>query len=194
MSSKPDVTLGHEDALILVDVQHDFCPGGKLAVDEGHEVVDVLNAWIERAREGGAVIVASRDWHPEGHVSFEAQGGEWPEHCVQGTEGAELHSELALPDDAILVSKGNVRERDNYSAFEGTGLAPVLGERGVRRVWIGGLAQDVCVKATALDSVKHGFRTSVILDATRPVTSEGGREAIRAMREAGVAIVGEGDG
>jgi len=191
MTVPSNVTLSREDALILVDVQNDFCAGGKLAIPECDEVVDRLNAWIERARQADAAIVASRDWHPVGHCSFKEQGGEWPEHCVQDTEGARLHPDLAIPDDCQIVTKGHLPDRDAYSAFDTTGLAAELGLRGVKRVWIGGLALDVCVEATALAAAKEGFQTNVILDATRPVTEEGGRRAIQQMREAGVAILGE---
>jgi len=192
MPPEPTVTLTAEDALILVDVQNDFCPGGKLSIREGDQVIAPLNTWIARARQGGALVVASRDWHPPAHASFETQGGDWPEHCLQHSTGAEIHPDLDLEEDDILVSKGNVAERDAYSAFDGTGLAAVLGEHGIRRVWIGGLALDVCVEATALAAAREGFQTNVILDATRPVTDDGASASLQRMREAGVAILSGG--
>jgi nicotinamidase/pyrazinamidase len=177
-------TLQPTDALVIVDVQNDFCPGGALAVAGGDEVVPVLNRWIEAAREGGAQVIASRDWHPRGHVSFQDRGGPWPAHCVQDTWGAAFHPELSLPPDTLVITKGADRDRDNYSAFRGTGLADTLRGRNVRRVWVGGLALDVCVRATVLDALKDGFEVHLIQDATRPVEAAGGRRAVEEMRTA----------
>lgn len=177
--------LRQGDALIVVDVQPDFCPGGKLAIDDGDSVIPVLNDWIDAARREGVPVYASRDWHPAGHVSFEESGGPWPEHCVQDTAGAEFHPDLKLPDDAVKISKGVRLDKDQYSAFDDTGLAGHLKDRGVNRVWIGGLAEDVCVHATVVDACKSGFETLLIPDATRPVTEEGGRKARSEMEEAG---------
>lgn len=173
------------DALIVVDVQPDFCPGGKLAIDDGDAVIPVLNDWIAAALDRDIPVYASRDWHPAGHVSFEASGGQWPEHCVQDTPGAQFHPDLALPDDAVKISKGVRLDKDQYSAFDDTGLAGHLRERGVKRVWIGGLAEDVCVHATVIDACKAGFDTRVIPEAVRPVTAEGGKDARREMERAG---------
>ena len=177
------------DALIVVDVQRDFCPGGSLAIAEGDAVVPALNAWIGRAMEAGAPVVASCDWHPADHLSFQPQGGEWPVHCVQDTDGAAFHPDLKLPPDALVVRKGDRTDRDQYSAFDATGLADELRRRNVTRVWIGGLAEDVCVRATALDAAKAGLETHVIAAATRPVTQAGGETARAEMRAAGVTIV-----
>src|SRR5262249_46250784 len=149
-----------------VDVQNDFCPGGALPVAEGHQVVPVLNRWIEAARRGGARIVASRDCHPPGHVSFRDRGGPWPVHCVQDTPGAAFHPGLNLPAEAAVLSKGSAPDRDNYSPFADTGLADTLRRQGVRRVWVGGLAQDVCVRAAVLDALAAGFEVHLIEDAT----------------------------
>jgi nicotinamidase/pyrazinamidase len=173
------------DALLLVDVQIDFCPGGALPIDRGDDVVPVLNRWVEAAVDSGVPVYASRDWHPRSHVSFRESGGEWPVHCVQDTAGAQFHAGLTLPDTASVVTKGTRFDRDQYSAFDETGLASELRRRGVRRVWIGGLAQDVCVRATVLDALGEGFETIVIADATRPVTAEGGESALEDMRQAG---------
>lgn len=186
-----DVTnpLRSGDALVLVDVQRDFCPGGALPIADGDKVVPVLNAWIGKAAEAGVPVVASADWHPPDHLSFAPQGGEWPVHCVRETEGATFHPDLKLPPDAIIVRKGDRTDRDQYSAFDATGLTEQLRGGGVKRVWIGGLAEDVCVRATALDAAKAGFDTAVIAAATRPVTAEGGEKARADMRAAGVTIV-----
>ncbi len=182
--------LTAKDALIAVDVQNDFCPGGALAVADGDRVIPVLNDWLRRAAATDAVIVASRDWHPADHCSFSEQGGPWPLHCVRETEGAQFHPALALPQDTLVVNKGEAQERDNYSAFDGTGLAERLREQGVERIWVGGLAQDVCVKATVIDGCEAGFETHLIAAATRPVEVEpgDGERAIAAMRAAGARI------
>ena len=176
------------DALIVVDVQRDFCPGGSLAIAGGDDVVPVLNRWIVEAIEAGIPVVASADWHPADHLSFKPQGGQWPVHCVQETDGATFHPDLKLPADAIIVRKGDRADRDQYSAFDATGLADDLRKRGVKRVWIGGLAEDVCVRATALDAAQAGFATHVIAAATKPVTAAGGEKARADMRAAGVEI------
>ncbi len=188
MSPDPRPQLGPSDAVLVVDVQQDFCPGGALAVPEGDRVVGVLNRWIRDAARGNAVVVASRDWHPRGHMSFVDRGGPWPEHCVQGTEGAELHPALDLPEDAVLLSKGQDLNRDAYSAFDGTGLAALLNERGVQRVFVGGLAQDVCVRASVLDALRYGFETHLIVDATRPVDPAAGERALDEMRATGAVF------
>lgn len=173
------------DALLVVDVQPDFCPGGKLAIERGDEVIPVINEWIAAAGEAGVPVYASRDWHPAHHVSFEESGGQWPEHCVQDTPGAQFHPDLRLPDDAVKISKGTRLDKDQYSAFDDTGLAPYLRDQGIKRLWVGGLAEDVCVHATVLDACREGFETRMIPDATRPVTPEGGEKARREMQEAG---------
>jgi nicotinamidase/pyrazinamidase len=182
--------LGKGDALVVVDVQNDFCPSGALPVKEGDQVVAVLNRWIEAAREAGAPVIASRDWHPPDHISFEERGGMWPRHCVQGSRGAEFHPELELGEEALVVSKGADPDRDSHSAFDRTELAGELRRLGVRRVWVGGLAQDVCVRATVLDSLREGFETHLLARATRPVDvdSGAGERSLEEMRAAGVII------
>lgn len=180
--------LRPNDALIVVDVQIDFCPGGALPIDRGDEVVPVLNRWIAAAAEAGLPICASRDWHPRHHLSFKESGGEWPVHCVQDSAGARFHPELRLPADALVVTKGVRFDRDQYSAFDETGLATELRKRGVRRLWIGGLAQDVCVRATVLDARREAFDAIVIADATLPVTPSGGARANEEMRRAGACV------
>ena len=178
------------DALIIVDVQNDFVPGGSLPIAEGHAVVPVLNEWIAAAQARGLPIYATRDWHPVGHVSFAERDGPWPVHCVQETPGAEFHPDLSLPPDAVIVSKGTHPDVEAYSGFDTTDLARRLRETGVERVWIGGLAQDVCVRATALDALAHGLTTHVIAAATRPVkTAPGDAEASFAELEAAGAHI-----
>jgi nicotinamidase/pyrazinamidase len=180
--------LRQGDALVVVDVQKDFCPGGALAIAGGDEIIPKINELIAQAQAGGALVVASRDWHPRSHVSFQARGGLWPEHCVAGSEGAAFHEHLRLPPGAIVVSKGQDRNRDQYSAFDGTALADLLRRRAVERVLVCGLALDVCVRASALDAARAGFDTHVLLEASRPATLEGGTEAINEMARAGVIV------
>jgi nicotinamidase/pyrazinamidase len=182
--------LDQGDVLLVVDVQNDFCTGGSLPVPMGEAVVPELNHWIAAAVAGGATVCASRDWHPPGHTSFRERGGPWPPHCVRDTRGAALRSDLHLPASVLIVDKGVQPDRDNYSAFDGTGLAERLRATGVTRVWVGGLALDYCVLATALDSVKEGFETHLLLRASRPVdvTLGDGDRAVDRMVAAGVLI------
>lgn len=185
-----------QDALVIVDVQNDFCPGGSLAVPEGDQVVPVLNRYARRFAEAGAPIFASRDWHPEKTTHFQAYGGVWPPHCVQGTRGAEFHPDLALPDGTIVVSKGMDPNADAYSCFQaddpnGMPFAAALGEKGAQRLFVGGLATDYCVKATVLDAAREGFQVVVLEDAIRAVNVNpgDGEKAIAEMEAAGAAFV-----
>jgi nicotinamidase/pyrazinamidase len=175
-------SLSSADAVLIVDVQNDFCPGGALPVAEGDWVVPVLNRWIDAARRGQALIVASRDWHPRNHISFRERGGPWPAHCVQDTPGAAFHPDLRLPLDALTVSKATTADKDSYSDFEDTDLTEMLRQRGVRRLWVGGLALDYCIRATVLDALAAGFEVHLILDATRPINLNPGDDQ-RALDE-----------
>jgi len=177
------------DGLLIVDVQKDFCPGGALAVEDGDRVVPGLNEWIAAAENKDVSVFASRDWHPKRHVSFEAEGGQWPVHCVQDTDGAAFHPDLKLPESVVVATKGTRFDRDQNSVFDGTGFAAFLKREKIGRLWIGGLAQDVCVLATALDAREAGFEVVVIREAMKPVTPEGGKEAIEKMEAAGVELV-----
>ena len=179
------------DALVIVDVQNDFLPGGQLPVPEGDAVIPSLNAWIRVFRTADLPIVATRDWHPADHCSFQARGGPWPPHCVAGTPGAEFAPGLKLPENAIVVSKATTPDRDAYSGFEGTDLAERLRELGVKRLFVGGLATDYCVLNTVLDALKEGFETYVITDAIRAVNvnPDDGDKALEQMRNAGARFV-----
>lgn len=185
----PEASFQPGDALLLVDVQIDFCPGGALPIDGGDQVVPVLNRYIARAVAEGLPVYASRDWHPTGHPSFKSQGGPWPVHCLQDSAGARFHPDLRLPQDAILVTKGTRFDQDQNSAFDQTGLVADLRRRGVKRLWVGGLAEDVCVAATVLDALQAGFQVQLIGDGTRPVSAAGGREARERMLVAGARLV-----
>jgi nicotinamidase/pyrazinamidase len=181
----PGHVLREGDALVIVDVQKDFCEGGALAIAGGNATVPVLNRWIAAAEAAAVPVYASRDWHPLRHPSFMELGGKWPVHCLQDTEGARFHDDLALPSATVVVTKGVRFDRDQNSAFDGTGLVAELRRSGVRRLWVGGLAQDVCVCATVLDARREGFETIVIADATMPVTREGSELAQEQMLSAG---------
>lgn len=176
------------DALLVVDLQRDFCPGGALPVPDGDKIVPLANELIEEAVAAGACVVVVRDWHPPGHASFHEKGGPWPPHCVQNSEGARFHEDLRLPEKAILVSKGMAPEQDQYSAFAVEGVADRLRGLGVSRVLIVGLTQEYCVRESALDAVAAGFETHVRLSGTRPITFEKGREAVVDLRHAGVIV------
>ncbi len=182
--------LHANDAVIAVDPQIDFCPGGALPVPEGDEVIPVLNLWIDRAGELGATVVISRDWHPQDHCSFESQGGTWPVHCVQNTRGAAYHPELHVPAGAIHVSKAADPARESLSDFTGSGLGASLRRKGVKRIWVGGLALDYCVRATVLEALAEGFEVHLLLPATRAVNVNAGdgEQAIEEMRVAGAVI------
>ncbi|WP_297090553.1 nicotinamidase [Thermococcus sp.] len=176
-----------EEALIVVDMQRDFMPGGALPVPEGDRIIPRCNEYIRAFMGRGALIVATRDWHPENHISFREQGGPWPRHCVRGTEGAEFVVEL--PADAVIISKATEPDREAYSGFEGTELAEILKKRGVKRVYICGVATEYCVKATALDAVKHGFETYLLRDAVKGIDEEDEERALRELESAGVRIL-----
>lgn len=176
------------DALLLVDIQNDFCEGGALAVPQAEQIIPAVNRWIDEAKRRGWPIIASRDWHPREHCSFSGQGGPWPEHCVQDTEGAAYHPALRLPADTIRVSKGCAFDRDNYSAFDATGLASYLERHGIRRLHVAGLALDVCVEATVREALEHGFGVELIRDATRAVDPDRAKHCMDALRDAGTII------
>lgn len=157
------------DALVIVDVQNDFLPGGALPVPRGDEVVSVLNGYIRLFGEKGLPVVATRDWHPPDHSSFREQGGPWPAHCVQGTRGAEFAPELELPEDVIIVSKATHPEEEAYSGFQGTDLDGRLKDLGIRRLFVGGLATDYCVLSTVRDALSLGYQVCLLKDAIRAV-------------------------
>ena len=168
------MALDARSALILVDVQNDFCPGGALAVSDGDAVVPVLNDYAARFVEAGAPVYATRDWHPANHLSFGEQGGIWPVHCVQNTSGAEFHADLALPEGVTVISKAQRQDEEAYSGFGGTDLAARLRTEGVERVYVGGLATDYCVKSTVLDALEEGFDTYFLADGSRGVEVNAG--------------------
>jgi nicotinamidase/pyrazinamidase len=182
MASSPN----SRDALLIVDPQVDFCPGGALPVPEGDHIFPAVNQAAERL----PLVVASRDWHPPNHISFQARGGTWPVHCVAGTPGAEFHRAL----DASLVqkvfSKGTDPDVEAYSAFQGTGLAGWLRSNEVDRLFVSGLATDYCVRASVLDALGEGFEVVVLQDAIGAVDVQpgDGDRALAEMQRAGVRL------
>ena len=179
----PSYTLLPTDALIVVDPQNDFLPGGSLAVAEGNRIFEPLNRLMPRFSR----VFATRDWHPKNHQYFQAEGGLWPYHCLQGTKGAEFSPALHAGEIDTVISKGVDPETDGYSGFAGTDLEQRLRVERVTRVFVGGLATDYCVKATAIEAKRHGFDVVVLTDAIAAVklnpTDED--EALCAMRDAG---------
>ena len=177
-------------ALIVVDVQNDFCPGGSLPVRKGDEVIAPLNQLIREFLDNGEPVFKSRDWHPIETKHFAVYGGNWPVHCVQRTAGAEFHPDLIDDSRIHIVSKG-LGDTDCYSAFDETNLAMQLKGLGVTEVWVGGLATDYCVKSTVIDALKLGFKVKALSHAMRAVDVEprDGEKAITAMRAAGAEIV-----
>lgn len=185
------IEVGGKDALIVVDYQKDFCPGGALAVEGGDQIASILNSYIDLFRKADAPIYATRDWHPSDHVSFKERGGQWPPHCIMGSKGAEFQEDLELPGDAKIISKGTDPGREAYSGFEGTGLEDDLKQEGVARLFVGGLATDYCVKNTVLDGLRAGFEAYLLRDATSAVNLQpgDGEVAIDEMAEAGAGVV-----
>ena len=188
-------TPEQDSALLIVDVQNDFLPGGALGVAQGEQVIAPLNALAAAFAAAGRPVIATRDWHPSETTHFQAHGGPWPVHCVAGTPGAEFHPSLRLPPSAVVVSKGMGRDEDAYSGFHarddtGRSLVEILRGADVRHLYVGGLATDYCVQASALDAVEYGFRVTVLEDAVRAVDLEpgDGARAMERLRAAGANV------
>lgn len=180
-------SLSDTDALLIVDVQNDFLPGGKLAVATGDEIVPVLNRYIDVFVRHGRPVYATRDWHPDKHCSFSAQGGIWPPHCIAGSAGAEFSRDLKLPAETVVISKATSAGVDAYSGFDGTELAAQLRAAGIERIFVGGLATDYCVLNTVRDGLSSGFKVFLLVDAVRAVNLRpaDGEAAIAEMIERG---------
>lgn len=183
--------LGPGDALLLVDLQRDFMPGGALGVPDGDRVIAPANACIALFLGRGLPVIASRDWHPADHVSFPQRGGPWPVHCVAGSPGAAFDPRVALPAGIRVVSKATERDREAYSAFDGTWLRQELVAQGVRRLFIAGLATDYCVRATVHDALRLGLAAVVLRDAVCAVDVRpgDGDAALQEMADAGARLV-----
>jgi nicotinamidase/pyrazinamidase len=163
------IDISKADALIVTDVQIDFLPGGALPVPNGDQVVPILNDYIRIFKKAGLNIFATRDWHPPNHMSFTTQGGPWPPHCVQDSEGARFHPDLKLPKDAIIISKAMDPAEESYSSFDNPDLSSTLSAKKIRRIFVGGFATDYCVVNTVLDGLKQGFQTVLLMDAVRGI-------------------------
>jgi nicotinamidase/pyrazinamidase len=174
------------EALVIVDFQNDFTPGGALAVPDGDAVAAHLNELAASPRFD--LVVATRDWHPPDHASFAAQGGRWPVHCVAGTEGAQLHPALDAARVDVIVDKGTERDTEGYSGFDGTQLAALLRDRGIERVTVVGLATDYCVRATALDALREGFEVVVDEAGSRGIDPDDAVKALDEVRAAGGTV------
>lgn len=189
------MTHDETPALLIVDVQNDFCPGGALAVRDGDQVVSVLRGLAARFGALGLPVYASRDWHPADSRHFATHGGAWPAHCVQGTEGARLREDLELPRSAAVVTKGQGVDDQGYTAMVGDvagrgALVDDLRARGVDRLYVGGLATDYCVRYTVLDALQRGFDVTVLTDAVRAVdvTPGDGARALEELHAAGATL------
>ncbi len=156
-------------ALIVVDVQNDFCPGGALAVKDGDKIIPPLNALVDAFTASNLPVCFTRDWHPLDHCSFRENGGPWPSHCVRNSMGAEFHPDLRVPKNAIVVSKATEPAKETYSGFQGTDLSSALKKMGVTELFVGGLATDYCVKNTVGDALREGFLVNVLTDCVRGV-------------------------
>jgi len=192
--------MADKGALVIVDVQNDFCPGGALAVPYGDGIVPIVNLYIDIFKEEGLPIYATRDYHPEKTVHFKEYGGLWPPHCIKGTAGARLHPDLKLPQDVVIITKGTDPEEDSYSAFqgrdsEGRGFKEALTDAGVKELYVGGLAIDYCVKTTVLDGLKEGFKVYLLVDAVRGVDREEGDSgrAVEEMKKKGALMMNLGE-
>ncbi|MDP6581593.1 MAG: nicotinamidase [Vicinamibacterales bacterium] len=191
---------GTSTAVLVVDVQRDFCPGGALAVADGDRVVPVLNRILDAAHTRGCPVYATRDWHPPDSRHFLAGGGSWPVHCVAGSRGAQFHPDLRLPDGTEIVSTGTEADSDGYSAFEGTlddgtPLAEDLRRRGITHMVAGGLATDYCVRHSVLDAIRGGWRVTLVTDAIAAVDLKpgDGAHALEEMRTAGAELCRSAD-
>ncbi len=156
-------------ALIVVDVQNDFCPGGALAVKDGDKIIPALNTLVDAFTASNLPVCFTRDWHPPDHCSFREKGGPWPSHCVRNSTGAEFHPDLRVPKNALVVSKATERAKEAYSGFQGTDLSSTLKKMGVTELFVGGLATDYCVKNTVGDALREGFLANVLTDCVRGV-------------------------
>lgn len=185
------ISLNQGDVLIIIDLQNDFLPGGALAVDEGDQVVPVMNRYIALFQRHNLPIIATRDWHPADHFSFKAQGGPWPEHCVAGSHGAEFSPMLKLPETAEIISTGFNRSAPGYSGFENTDLENRLNQLDARRLFIGGLATEYCVLHTVLDALAHNYPVNLLTDAIRAVNvkPQDGDNAMHTMTQKGATAL-----
>ena len=184
-----------QSALLLVDLQNDLFPGGALAVPEANSLIPLINAYIKHFSRQGWPILATRDWHPANHRSFTEQQGPWPRHCVQGSRGAQFHSDLVMPPGMMVISKGTDAKKDARSGFDGTSLADRLEDLHVQTLFVLGLATDYCVKHTVIDGCAHSFRVVLLTDATRGINRQphDSSTALQEMADAGAFLANIND-
>ncbi|MEM0014191.1 MAG: nicotinamidase [Zestosphaera sp.] len=182
------IGITSRSALVVVDMQNDFCEGGSLPVIGCGSIVSKINDYIKLFSSAGVTVVASRDWHPPNHVSFKTRGGPWPPHCVAGSEGAEFVEGLQLPEGTIVVSKATEPDFEAYSAFNSTPLHYILSVRGVRRLFIAGIATDYCVKETALEGLRLGYEVVVLADAVAGVSEASSEKALKELVGSGAVL------
>ncbi|MEO7863064.1 MAG: isochorismatase family protein [Nitrospirales bacterium] len=182
-------------ALLLVDLQNDFFPGGALAVPEANSLIPLINAYIKHFSRQGWPILATRDWHPANHSSFTEQQGPWPTHGVQGSRGAQFHSDLVLPPGMMVISKGTDPKKDSRSGFDGTSLADRLEDLNVQTLYVLGLPTEHCVKHTVLDGCQRGLRVVLLTDATKGgiPKQDDSRNALQEMADAGACLANSSD-
>ena len=190
-----DLNIDSKDALIIADIQKDFLPKGALPVKEADEIIPVLNEYAKIFKKAEAHVIATRDWHPPKHISFIAQGGRWPPHCVKDTEGAKFSPDLKLPEGTPIISKATDSSKEAYSVFDETGLDKQLKDQGVKRVFIGGVATDYCVLNSTMDARKMGFDVVVLVDATRGINAnpDDVEKALETMKRKGALIAAMAD-
>jgi nicotinamidase/pyrazinamidase len=177
-----------KSALIVVDIQRDFCPGGSIPVEESDEIVGPTNSLISEFERQGLPIFLTRDWHPADHRSFRSRGGIWPSHCVKNSSGAEFHPSLRIPRGLKIVDKATESNTEAYSAFQGTDLAAMLRRNGTKKLYLAGLATDYCVKETVMDGLSNGFAIDVVTDAVKGVDPEDSMSALRDMSAKGAVM------
>lgn len=182
--------LPEDSALLIVDLQNDFLPGGALAVAEGNNAAFACRRYLDMFAAQSKPVFLSRDWHPPQHCSFKKQGGTWPDHCVADTQGAQFAAVLNVPETAAIISKGISEDKDAYSAFDGTDLDAQLKQKKIRHLFIGGLATDYCVRATVLDARRLGYEVTVLRDAVAAVEVQpgDGERALQEMQNAGCSL------
>lgn len=185
------IELDKGDALLVIDVQNDFLPGGSLSVPEGDQVIPILNGYIDRFSNRQLPVFATRDWHPSNHCSFIQQGGPWPEHCITNSKGAEFAAGLHLPDATYIISKGTDVEQDGYSGFANPALKKQLDNAGASRLFIGGLATDYCVLNTVCDALSCHYQVLLLKDAIRAVNmqQQDGENAVKEMLQKGAVAI-----
>lgn len=183
-----------QDALIVVDMQNDFMPYGVLPVKDADKIVPIINEYIDIFSEKNLPVFFTRDWHPENHISFKGYGGIWPFHCIQNTEGAKFHPDLKIPlDNKFIISKGFLPDFDAYSGFQNTVLDSLLKERGIRRIFICGVATDFCVKNTAIGGFNLGYNVFLFKDAIKPVFEDKEKDVLDNLMENGIVLIDRDD-